>query len=113
MNRMVVIFLLMPVTWTQRGAAAEKHNPLHQRLRRRLNQQFKRFQQMTFTHLQSIAEKHNISNNTDSRFQVLSLEFKRISRELRAFKAMTEHSLNSLKSWTKSYEFCDWRSSVS
>uniref|UniRef100_A0A671PGR3 Pentraxin (PTX) domain-containing protein n=1 Tax=Sinocyclocheilus anshuiensis TaxID=1608454 RepID=A0A671PGR3_9TELE len=100
---LVVIFLLMPVTWTRRGAAAETYKPLHQRLRR-LNQQFKRFQQMAFTHLQSIAEKYNISHNIDSRFQVLSRQFERISRELRAFKETTEHSLNSLKSWTKSLQ---------
>uniref|UniRef100_A0A8C2DQN9 Pentraxin 4, long n=1 Tax=Cyprinus carpio TaxID=7962 RepID=A0A8C2DQN9_CYPCA len=100
---LVVIFLLMPVTWTRRGAAAEKYKPLHQRLRR-LNQQFKRFQQMAFTHLQSIAEKYNISNYIDSRFQVLSRQFERISRELCAFKETTEQSLNSLKSWTKSLQ---------
>uniref|UniRef100_A0A673KE81 Pentraxin-4-like n=1 Tax=Sinocyclocheilus rhinocerous TaxID=307959 RepID=A0A673KE81_9TELE len=100
---LVVIFLLMPVTWTRRGAAAETYKSLHQRLRR-LNQQFKRFQQMTFTHLQSIAEKYNISHNIDSRFQVLSRQFERISRELCALKETTEHSLNSLKSWTKSLQ---------
>uniref|UniRef100_A0A671RMR8 Pentraxin 4, long n=1 Tax=Sinocyclocheilus anshuiensis TaxID=1608454 RepID=A0A671RMR8_9TELE len=59
---------------------------------------------MTFTHLQSIAENYNISNNIDSRFQVLSQQFERISRELRAFKETTDHSLNSLKSWTKSLQ---------
>ncbi|KAL0197902.1 hypothetical protein M9458_006442, partial [Cirrhinus mrigala] len=59
---------------------------------------------MTFTHLQSIAENYNISNNIDSRFQVLSRQFERISRELCAFKEMTEHSLKSLKSWTKSLQ---------
>lgn len=63
-----------------------------------------RFQQMTFTHLQSIAENYNISNSIDSRFQVLSLQFERISRELRAFKETTERSLKSLKSWTKSLQ---------
>ncbi|KAI2666350.1 Pentraxin-4 [Labeo rohita] len=93
----------MPVTWTRRGASAETYKPLNQRLRG-LNQQFKRFQQMTFTHLQSIAENYNISNNIDSRFQVLSRQFERISRELRAFKETTEHSLKSLKSWTKSLQ---------
>ncbi|XP_059413421.1 uncharacterized protein LOC132148740 [Carassius carassius] len=56
---------------------------------------------MTFTHLQCIAENDNISNNIDSRFQVLSRQFERISRERRAFKE-TDHSLNSLKSWIKS-----------
>ncbi|XP_043088165.1 pentraxin-4 [Puntigrus tetrazona] len=93
---LVVIFLLMPMTWTRRGA-------LHQRLRR-LNQQFRRFQRMTFNHLQSIAVNYNISNNIDSRFQVLTRQFERISRELHAFKETTEHSLNSLKSWTKSLQ---------
>ncbi|KAK2916237.1 hypothetical protein Q8A67_000611 [Cirrhinus molitorella] len=93
----------MPVTWTRRGAPAETYKPLNQRLRT-LNQQFKRFQQMTFSHLQSIAENYNISNSIDSRFQVLSRQFERISRELRAFKETTEHSLNSLKSWTKSLQ---------
>ncbi|XP_050958591.1 pentraxin-4 isoform X1 [Labeo rohita] len=100
---LVIMFLLMPVTWTRRGASAETYKPLNQRLRG-LNQQFKRFQQMTFTHLQSIAENYNISNNIDSRFQVLSRQFERISRELRAFKETTEHSLKSLKSWTKSLQ---------
>uniref|UniRef100_A0A8C0XW04 Pentraxin 4, long n=1 Tax=Cyprinus carpio carpio TaxID=630221 RepID=A0A8C0XW04_CYPCA len=51
---------------------------------------FKRFQQMTFIHLQCIAENYNISNNIDS--------------ELRAFKETTDHRLNSLKSWTESLQ---------
>uniref|UniRef100_A0A673J064 Pentraxin 4, long n=1 Tax=Sinocyclocheilus rhinocerous TaxID=307959 RepID=A0A673J064_9TELE len=100
---LVIIFLLMPVTCTRRGAPTETYKPLNQRLRR-LDQQFKRFQQMTFTHLQSIAENYNISDNIDSRFQVLSRQFERISRELCAFKETTDHSLNSLKSWTKSLQ---------
>ncbi|XP_067285022.1 pentraxin-4 [Pseudorasbora parva] len=90
----------MPLTWTQRRAPAETCKLLHQGLRR-LNHQFKRFQRMTFTHLQSIAENCNISNSIDSRFQALSLQFESISRELRAFKETTERSLNSLKSSTK------------
>nr|QGH45503.1 complement system-related protein PTX4-1 [Cyprinus carpio] len=58
---------------------------------------------MTFIHLQCIAENYNISNNIDS-FKVLSQQFERISRELRAFKERTDHRLNSLKSWTESLQ---------
>lgn len=98
---LITVFLLMPMSWTRRGAPADTFKALNNRLRT-LNQQFKRFQQMTSTHLQRIGKNHNVTNNVD--FKFLSQQFERISRELRSFREMTEHSLNSLKSWTKSLQ---------
>ncbi|XP_056307067.1 pentraxin-4 [Danio aesculapii] len=98
---LITIFLLMPMSWTQRGAPADTFKALNNRLRM-LNQQFKRFQQMTSTHLQRIGKNYNVTNSVD--FKVLSQQFERISRELRSFRETTDHSLNSLKSWTKSLQ---------
>ncbi|NXL95886.1 PTX4 protein, partial [Alectura lathami] len=45
--------------------------PVMQRLRR-LEEQFRRFQEVTLSHLQSIARNYNISYNIDSRFRELA-----------------------------------------
>ncbi|XP_047918745.2 pentraxin-4 [Anser cygnoides] len=50
---------------------AARTGPVLQRLRM-LEEQFRRFQEVTLSHLQSIARNYNISYNIDRRFQVLA-----------------------------------------
>ncbi|XP_054068308.1 pentraxin-4 [Rissa tridactyla] len=53
------------------GLTQARPRPLLLRLRR-LEEQFRRLQEVTLSHLQSIAENYNISYNIDGRFQVLA-----------------------------------------
>ncbi|XP_055050135.2 pentraxin-4 [Misgurnus anguillicaudatus] len=100
----LVVFLQMHLTLAHRGEATDTaQKPLYKSLGR-LNQQFKRFQKETLAHLQSMAENDKISHSVDARFRALSQQFKKISRELRTFKATTEQELNSLKSLAKNLQ---------
>ncbi|KAJ8345070.1 hypothetical protein SKAU_G00292630 [Synaphobranchus kaupii] len=74
--------------------------PFFERLRR-LDEQFRRFQEMTLTQLQGIAENYNISYNIDARFQQLAEQQQNMSDSLMAFQASAASDLSSLKLWTK------------
>ncbi|XP_035253354.1 pentraxin-4-like [Anguilla anguilla] len=74
--------------------------PFFERLRR-LDEQFRRFQEMTLTQLQGIAENYNISYNIDARFQQLAEQQQNLSDSLAAFQASAASDLGSLKLWTK------------
>ncbi|XP_036445691.1 pentraxin-4 [Colossoma macropomum] len=99
---LILVLLQVQLNQGQRSrlASAETRKRLYQRLRR-LDEQFRRFQEMTLTHLQSIAESYNISYSMDSRFLMLTQHFEGISKEISSFRAATEQDLNSLKSWSR------------
>ncbi|XP_072550137.1 pentraxin-4 [Salminus brasiliensis] len=99
---LILVALQVPPSLGQRSrpASAETRKRLHQRLRR-LDEQFRRFQEMTLTHLQSIAESYNISNSIETRFHMLTRHLEGISRELSSFRAEAERDLQSLKSWSR------------
>ncbi|XP_036408824.1 pentraxin-4 [Megalops cyprinoides] len=77
-----------------------QRKPFFERLRR-LDEQFRRFQEMTLTRLQGIAENYNISYNIDARFQQLADQYHNISSVLSTFQETAGNDLNSLKFWTK------------
>uniref|UniRef100_A0A8B9HUE0 Pentraxin 4, long n=1 Tax=Astyanax mexicanus TaxID=7994 RepID=A0A8B9HUE0_ASTMX len=62
---------------------------------------FRRFQEMTLTHLRSIAESSNLSTSIDTRFHMLTRQLESISRELSSFRTEAERDLQSLKSWSR------------
>ncbi|KAL7849666.1 hypothetical protein SRHO_G00190150 [Serrasalmus rhombeus] len=99
---LILVVLQVQLNRGQRSrlASAETRKRLYQRLRR-LDEQFRRFQEMTLTHLQSIAESYNISYTMDSRFLMLTQHFEGISKEISSFRAATEQDLDSLKSWSR------------
>ncbi|KAJ8253956.1 hypothetical protein COCON_G00205680 [Conger conger] len=82
------------------GGQALAPRPFFERLRR-LDEQFRRFQEMTLTQLQGIAENYNISYNIDDRFQQLAEQQQNLSQVLTAFQASATSDLSSLKLWTK------------
>ncbi|KAG9263859.1 pentraxin-4 [Astyanax mexicanus] len=98
----LIITLQVPPSLGQRSrpTSAETRKRLHQRLQR-LDEQFRRFQEMTLTHLRSIAESSNLSTSIDTRFHMLTRQLESISRELSSFRTEAERDLQSLKSWSR------------
>ncbi|KPP79451.1 pentraxin-4-like [Scleropages formosus] len=90
-------------TWEKQGENAlqgEQRKPFFQKLRS-LEEQFRRFQEVTLSRLNAIAANYNISYNIDMRFQELTDHYHNISSVLNDFQAITGNDLNSLKFWTK------------
>ncbi|XP_006901983.1 PREDICTED: pentraxin-4 [Elephantulus edwardii] len=68
---------------------------------RRLEEQFRRFQEVTLTHLQAIASNYNVSYNVDARFQNLTQENLALALALNQLQAAVQGDLGHLKSWVR------------
>ncbi|XP_041132951.1 pentraxin-4 [Polyodon spathula] len=104
-----VAFLLLLLTCLcaqpgsgQQAGQAETgtRKPFFERLRR-LEEQFRWFQELTLTRLQGIADNYNISYNIEERFQLLTDQYANISQTIGSFHASATRDLDSLKLWTK------------
>ncbi|CAI9624114.1 unnamed protein product [Staurois parvus] len=78
----------------------EQRKPFFERFRR-LEEQFRRFQDMTLTRLQGIAENYNISYNIDARFHHISDQQRSLAEAFNASSDMTQQELNGVKFWLK------------
>ncbi|XP_063071502.1 pentraxin-4 [Engraulis encrasicolus] len=94
----VVIFLQTSLSWEQ--GTRQSDRLLSQRLRQ-LDSQFRKFQERTLDHLQSIADTFNVSQSIDTRFKTLTRQYEGLARDLKLFKAATDADLDSLKDWTQ------------
>nr|XP_033770163.1 pentraxin-4 [Geotrypetes seraphini] len=74
--------------------------PFFERLRR-LEDQFRRFQDITLQRLQKIAENYNVSYNIDSRFNSLTEQLKDLTLTINMSNTAAENELSSLKTWLK------------
>ncbi|XP_069760688.1 pentraxin-4 isoform X2 [Narcine bancroftii] len=81
-------------------AGANRRKPFFERLRR-LEEQFRRFQEMSLTRLQIISENFNASANIDGRLQSLSAQYNNVTATMQGFQAATNKDISSLKSWIK------------
>ncbi|KAL4659086.1 pentraxin-4 [Arapaima gigas] len=97
---LVMIILSVQVISGLETPQAEQRKPFFQKLRI-LDEQFRRFQEVTLSRLNAIAANYNISYNINSRFQELMDHYQNISSMLNDFQAVTGNDLNSLKFWTK------------
>ncbi|RXM32464.1 Pentraxin-4 [Acipenser ruthenus] len=117
------LLLLLICLCMQRGsgqqagqAEAGTRKPFFERLRRLEEQdygvfsshgfnlfvmQFRRFQELTLTRLQGIADNYNISYNIEERFLLLTDQYTNISQAITGFQDTAASDLNSLKFWTK------------
>ncbi|KAL2101741.1 hypothetical protein ACEWY4_003502 [Coilia grayii] len=96
----LIIFILLQTSLTWEQGTRQSDRLLSQRLRQ-LDAQFRKFQERTLDHLQSIADTFNVSQSIDTRFKTLTRQYEGLSRDLKAFKAATDADLDSLKAWTK------------
>ncbi|KAF5913769.1 hypothetical protein HPG69_002631 [Diceros bicornis minor] len=67
--------------------------------RRYRNGAFRRFQEVTLTHLQSIASNYNLSYNIDARFWSLAQESRAIALAVNQSQAAVQGDLGHLKTW--------------
>ncbi|XP_041532627.1 pentraxin-4 isoform X1 [Microtus oregoni] len=101
-------FLLIFVSIYARGTLLQEADPVRQRKPfferlRRLEEQFQRFQQVTLTHLQDIANNYNVYYNVDARFQSLVEESQAIALAVNQSQAAIQEDVAHLKTWfTKS-----------
>ncbi|XP_036163669.1 pentraxin-4 [Myotis myotis] len=105
-GRTTLSFLLIFVSVYLHGALLQEAGPTGQRKPfferlRRLEEQFRRFQEVTLTHLQAIASNYNLSYNIDARFQSLAQESQALALAVNQSQATVQGDLGHLKTWIR------------
>ncbi|KAM6166351.1 pentraxin-4 [Erethizon dorsatum] len=105
-GRRTLPFLLVFVPIYLHGASLQEGSPVGQRKPfferlRRLEEQFQRFQEVTLTHLQGIANNYNVSYNVDVRFQRLTEESRAVALAVNRSQAAVQVDLAHLKTWMR------------
>ncbi|XP_057603438.1 pentraxin-4 isoform X3 [Hippopotamus amphibius kiboko] len=85
---------------SQETAPVGQRKPFFERLRR-LEEQFRRFQEVTLTHLQGIASNYNLSFDIEARFQSLARESHAVCLALNQSQATVQGDLDHLKTWVR------------
>ncbi|KAI4052763.1 pentraxin 4 [Homo sapiens] len=85
---------------SQEAAPVGPRKPFFERLRR-LEEQFRRFQEVTWTHLQNIASNYNVSYNVDVRFRSLAEESQAVAQAVNRSQASVQGELAQLKAWVR------------
>ncbi|GCC31685.1 hypothetical protein chiPu_0010146, partial [Chiloscyllium punctatum] len=88
------------VSCSQQAESVKQRKPFFERLRR-LEEQFRRFQELSLTRLQIISANFNISSSVDLRLQSLAEQSENISATMSRFHTATENDIATLKSWMK------------
>ncbi|XP_048188700.1 pentraxin-4 isoform X1 [Perognathus longimembris pacificus] len=99
---LLLVFMLVYLhgASSQETGPARLRKPFFERLRR-LEEQFRRFQEVTLTHLQSIASNYNVSYNIDARFQSLEEERQAMALAANRSQAIVQGDLAQLKTWVR------------
>uniref|UniRef100_A0A8C5LG73 Pentraxin 4 n=1 Tax=Jaculus jaculus TaxID=51337 RepID=A0A8C5LG73_JACJA len=84
----------------QEMGSAGQRKPFFERLRR-LEEQFRRLQEVTLTHLQDIAKNYNVSYHVDARFQSLAEEMQAMAMAVNQSQALVQGDMAHLKSWMR------------
>uniref|UniRef100_A0A3B2W4D6 Pentraxin 4 n=1 Tax=Mus musculus TaxID=10090 RepID=A0A3B2W4D6_MOUSE len=104
LKKKTLLFLLIFVslnvhrTPSQEAHPARQRKPFFERLRR-LEEQFQRFQQVTLTHLQNIANNYNVYHNMDVRFQSLVEQSQAVALAMNQSQAAIQGDVAHLKTW--------------
>ncbi|XP_043828221.1 pentraxin-4 [Dromiciops gliroides] len=96
----ILISFCLQGTSLQKAVEAGQRKPFYERLRR-LEEQFRRFQEVTLVRLQGIAENYNVSYNINTRFQNLTDEYHTMAMSVNESQAALQMDLNQLKDWMK------------
>ncbi|CAK6444845.1 unnamed protein product [Pipistrellus nathusii] len=86
--------------WSQEAGPAGQRKPFFERLRR-LEEQFRRFQEVTLIHLQAVARNYNLSYSIDARFQSLAQESQALALAVNQSQATVQGDLGHLKTWIR------------
>ncbi|KAJ1097586.1 hypothetical protein NDU88_002704 [Pleurodeles waltl] len=82
------------------GSGPKQGKPFFERFRR-LEEQVRRFQEVTLNRLQGIAENYNISYNIDAQFQHLTEQYRTLTSNLDSTRTSLQGDMGSLKVWMK------------
>ncbi|XP_073414666.1 pentraxin-4 [Dendrobates tinctorius] len=101
-RRSLLVFsvLCLPSVFMEQSRLLEQRKPFYERFRR-LEEQFRRFQEVTLTRLQGIAENYNISYNIDARFHTIYDQQQLLSKTFNDTNEETQNELNGIKFWLK------------
>ncbi|KAM8961021.1 pentraxin-4 [Pelodytes ibericus] len=97
---LVLAALCLEGVLLEQSRVLEQRKPFFERFRR-LEEQFRRFQEVTLTRLQGIAENYNISYNIDARFQHVVDQQQSLTQALNVSSEMTQRELSGVKIWLK------------
>ncbi|KAG3258903.1 pentraxin-4 [Ictidomys tridecemlineatus] len=105
-GRMTLSLLLILVSMYLHGASLQKagsagqRKPFFERLRR-LEEQFRRFQEVTLTQLQGIANNYNMSYDIDAQLHSLAEESQAVALTVNRSQAAIQGDLAHLKAWVR------------
>ncbi|XP_016063494.1 PREDICTED: pentraxin-4 [Miniopterus natalensis] len=85
---------------SQDAGPTGQRRPFFERLRR-LEDQFRKFQEVTLTHLQAIASNYNLSYNIDARFRSLAQESQALALAVNQSQVTVQGDLGHLKTWMR------------
>ncbi|KAK2097276.1 Pentraxin-4 [Saguinus oedipus] len=85
---------------SQEAAPTGPRKPFFERLRR-LEEQFRKLQEVTLTHLQSVASNYNVSYNVDVRFRSLAEESQAVAQAVNRSQAAVQEELAQLRAWVR------------
>nr|XP_012598953.1 pentraxin-4 [Microcebus murinus] len=88
---------------SQEAGPAGPRKPFFERLRR-LEEQFRRFQEVTLTHLRGIASNYNVSYNVDVRFRSLAEESQAVALAVNQSQAAVQGDLAHLRARMRKME---------
>uniref|UniRef100_A0A8C3YPU1 Pentraxin 4 n=1 Tax=Catagonus wagneri TaxID=51154 RepID=A0A8C3YPU1_9CETA len=100
------LFLIIFLPVSLHGALSREAGPVGQRkpFSERLRgpaEQFRRFQEVTLTHLQGLASNYNLSYDIKARFQSLAQENQAVALALGRSQAAVRDDLGRLKTWMR------------
>ncbi|KAM5227323.1 pentraxin-4 [Ctenodactylus gundi] len=97
---LIFVYICIHKASGQNAGFSRQRKPFFERLRR-LEEQFRRFQEVTLTHLQEIANNYNVSYSIDTRFQTLAEENRAMALAINQSQAAVQGDLAHLKTWVR------------
>ncbi|XP_045072826.1 pentraxin-4 [Coregonus clupeaformis] len=95
----LILLVVLQLQACRGQGAAEFRKPIYQRLRR-LDDQFRRFQELTLSRLEFLSQMSNVSTSLEVRVQTQSDQHRNLTQELTKLRDTTTQELNGLKDWS-------------
>ncbi|KAK6312555.1 hypothetical protein J4Q44_G00182190 [Coregonus suidteri] len=95
----LILLVVLQLQACRGQGAAELRKPIYQRLRR-LDDQFRRFQELTLSRLEFLSQMSNVSTSLEVRVQTQSDQHRNLTQELTQLRDTTTQELNGLKDWS-------------
>ncbi|XP_078274489.1 pentraxin-4-like [Rhinoraja longicauda] len=97
---LLCVCCVLRATCAESADGTKQRKPFFERFRR-LEEQFRRFQELSLARLQIISENFNASSTVDLRLEMLAQQYINITATVHDYQATTSHDIASLRSWVK------------